>query len=152
MSKITTIIGYTLAALAVPLVLVTFIGGQFWAETLVSVTGITVSPWVTGGEVARQVNHGAYQTSIHRPVFDWLIGQRPDGFVQVDWAPLGALPVQIVEDVDFDGDGQRDFHIVVDTQTLKGALTPYSPRVVGLEGVYRLPQALAIRVSLRNAP
>ncbi len=152
MSKLTAIAGYTLAALAVPLVLVTFIGGQFWSELLVSTTGITVSPWMTGGEVVRQVDHSTYQTQIHRPVFDWLIGQRPEGFVQVDWGPLDWLPPRIDEDVDFDGDGQPDFHVTLDTQALSAVLTPRDPRVLRLEGVYRLSDALAIRVSLRNAP
>jgi hypothetical protein len=152
MSKLTAIVGYTLAVLMIPLTLVTFIGMPALGEWLVSTTGVTVSPWFTGGEVVQTVDHGEYRTLIRRPVFDWLIGKRPDGFVQIDWAPLDALPARIDEDIDFDDDGQKDFRIELDTRFTSATLTPHNLRVKHLEGVYRLEDALAIRVALQNTP
>ena len=62
------------------------------AARLASATGITVSPRFSGGEVIRSVDHGTYKTVIHRPVFDGLIGERRDGFIQIEWHPVTALP------------------------------------------------------------
>jgi hypothetical protein len=151
MAKLKAILGYTVAALMIPLALATLMGLNDWMRLLVSTTGLTVSPWFTGGEVIQTVDHGDYQTRIHRPVFDALIGERSEGFVQVDWTPPTAVPARIDEQVDFDGDGQVDFHIELDTQTRQANLTPLTSQVLGLEGVYRLDDAWAIRVTLKNS-
>ena len=90
MSRIKAYLAYSWAALAVPLVLVTFMGMQPLAGKLVAVTGLRVHPIYTGGEIARTIDHGQYQTLIHRPVFDGLIGQRNTGFVQIKWQPKDA--------------------------------------------------------------
>ena len=73
MQKMRAIAGYTWAALTIPLVLATFVGLNFWAKSLVNATGLKISPWFTGGEVQKTVDHGCYRTSIHRPVFDGLV-------------------------------------------------------------------------------
>jgi hypothetical protein len=152
MSKITSFIGYTLAIMATPLVLATFIGMPFWAGKLVSTTGLKVSPWYSGGNVVRIVDHGAYQTLIHQTVFDGLICERSKGFVQVDWTPLTALPETIEEDIDYNDDGQADFHIQLDAKTGQARLSAFNPRILGLGGTFKLKKAWAIRVSLSNAP
>jgi hypothetical protein len=151
MSKLKSILGYIVAALGVPIVLTTLMGMGFWAETLVAVTGLKVSPWFSGGEVAYTVDHDQYETRIHAPVFQALIGERKEGFVQVDWAPSAALPVTIHEEIDYDQDGVADFGVEFDTQTQQVQITPYSQQVMMLEGVYQIKdEALAIRVGLEN--
>jgi hypothetical protein len=150
MSKLKSLLGYTVAALGIPIILATFMGMSFWAETLVSVTGVKISPWFTGGEVAHTVDHGTYHTGVRHPVFDALVGERKEGFVQVDWSPSHALPAHIVEEIDVDEDGQADFRIEMDTANHQAALTPYAPWVLELEDVYLLENALAVRVTLRN--
>jgi len=152
MSKLTAITGYTLAVLAIPVVLATFIGMQFWAGKLVSATGLKVSPWYTGGEVLKKIDHGAYQTLIHRAVFDGLVCERSKGFVQVDWTPLTALPETIEEDIDYNDDGQADFHIELDAKTGQARLSALNSRILDLGGTFKLKKAWAIRVSLSNAP
>ena len=76
---------------------------------------------------------------------------RNEGFVQVDWAPAEAVPARVEEEIDVDGDGQSDFALALDTQTSAASLTPRSPRVLGLQGCYRLQEAWAVRVNLRNS-
>ncbi|MDY6877388.1 MAG: hypothetical protein SWK90_14450 [Chloroflexota bacterium] len=150
MSKVKTVLGYIVASLSIPIILATFMGMPFWSKLLVSTTGVTISPWFTGGEVARTVDHDTYRTDIHRPVFDALIGERKQGFVQVDWAPLESLPARIDEEVDVDGDGQADFRVEWDTASDQATLRPYASWVLGLERTYRLEDSLAVRVNLRN--
>lgn len=150
MSKLKSILGYIAASLSIPIILATFMAMPFWSELLVSATGVTISPWFTGGEVARTVDHDTYRTDIHRPIFDALIGERKEGFVQVDWTPLQAIPARIDEEIDVDGDGQADFRVEWDTGSDQATLTSYASWVLGLEGTYRLEDSLAVRVTLRN--
>jgi len=151
MSKLKAFFGYALAALGLPIVLATFIGQGFWMKSLVSVTGMRVSPWYTGDVVARTVPHDGYETRIHKPVFMALIGEQSEGFVQVDWAPAGKVLSQVAEDIDYNGDGRPDFRLELDTQTRQAHLEPYSPAVIDVRGVYQLKDAWAVRVNLKNA-
>jgi hypothetical protein len=150
MSKSTTIAGYTIAALATPLVLATFIGLPFWAGKLVSATGLKVSPLYTGGEVLRTVDHETYKTLIHKPVFDGLLCPRSKGFIQVDWTPMDSLPATIDETIDIYGNGQTDFHIELDSKTGAVKLTPSNSQILGLQGTYKLKKSWTVRVSLKN--
>jgi hypothetical protein len=83
-------------------------------------------------------------------VFDALIGERKEGFIQVGWTPPDSLPAYIDEEVDADGDGEADFRVEVNTANKASTLTPYAPWVLELEGTYRLEDSLAVRVFLRN--
>ena len=150
MQKLKAILGYTWAALLIPLAVATLFGMGSWMKLLVSGTGLTVSPWFTGDVVARTVEHDGYETRIHRPVFQALIGERREGFVQVDWGPLEALPAQVDEEVDFDDDGQADFRVVLDTASGQATLTPLTETVLNLAGTFRLDDAWAMRATLKN--
>jgi len=150
MSKLKAFFGYALAALGLPITLATFMGLGFWANSLVSATGLRVSPWYTGDAVAHTVTHDGYETRIHKPVFMALIGERSEGFVQVDWAPPGRVPALMAEDIDYNADGQADFRVELNTQTRQATLTPYTAEVMGLQGTYRLKDAWAVRIGLKN--
>jgi hypothetical protein len=145
------ICGYTLAVLGVPLVLIGIMSPSYGlGELFISATGLTLSPWFDGGEVVQTIDHGTYQTHVHRMVFDALIGERKQGFVQVDWVPLDALPARVDEEIDADGDGQADFRVEVNTANKETTLTPYASWVLELEGTYKPEGLLMVRVRLRN--
>ncbi len=151
MTTFKTILGYSAAGLSLLITLVTMAAWMFgWGQAFIDRTGLVLAPNYSGGEVARTVDHGAYQTEIYRPVFDALIGETREGFIQVGWRPANALPSRIDEAIDFDADGQADFHIAIDTATRQATLTPASPNVLSLQGVYRIGESLAIRVELKN--
>ena len=150
MQKLKAILGYTWAALLIPLALATLFEMNPLMNLLVSGTGLSISPWFSGDVVARTVAHDGYETRIHRPVFRALIGERREGFVQVDWGPLDALPAQVDEEVDFDGDGQADFRVALDTASGQAVLTPLTEYVLSLAGTYRLDEAWAMRAALKN--
>jgi hypothetical protein len=152
MSKLKSALALALAALATPVVLATFMGMGTWAKALAEGTGVVISPWYTGGEVARTVAHEGHRTLVRRPVFDGLIGPRAEGFVQVEWTPDEgkALPAALREEVDADGDGRADFVVDLDTVANRGNVAPLSPAVLGLERVYDLGAERAVRVRLRR--
>jgi hypothetical protein len=158
MAKLKSVLGYSVAALCIPIMitavlgirLVSFVGLGEAFLSAISATGLKHSANWSGGEVVQTLEHGAYRTEIHRPVFDALIGEHKEGFVQVAWRPPDALPARIDEQIDVDADGQADFRIELMTASKQASLTPYSPNVVELEGVYDLGETLAIRVRLKN--
>ena len=151
MEKVRSILIYIWALLALPIVLATFIGNSYWAEKLITVTGLEISPWNTGGEIVQRIDHDQRQTLIHRPVFDGLITERRKGFVQVDWRAIaGDLPEMIDEEIDYDRDGTVDFRIRFDTGRNQVKLDALSPHVIGLRNIFRLEDGRAVRVSLKN--
>lgn len=149
MDKVKSFFGYLLAALGVPIILVTFLGAGNWMSLLVSTTGLEISPLYTGGEVQYSLTQDGYQIEIHETVFAALIGESKEGFVQVDFGPKSAVG-QIDAEIDYDKDGTADFRVQWDTATMEVTLTPFSPLVLGLEGTYELEEAYALRVQLKN--
>ena len=148
MDRLKSVLGYTAAVIAFFVVLATFLGSNYFSYKLVSVTGMKVSPRFTGGEVVRTIDHNTYKTLIHRPVFDGLIGERNDGFIQINWDPLEGLPPVIEEKIDYNGDKVEDFLIRFETQTAKATLTAYNPSVKGIENTYILKNGRAARILL----
>ncbi len=150
MGHLRSMAGYLWALLALPVILSTFLGQGFWANQLVAVTGIHVSPWLAGGEVVQTIDHRQYRIILHRPVFDGLVGQRNQGFVQINWQPVAEfLPAIIKETVDYDRDGMADFKIEFDTKTNHIELSDKKPYVLGIEQVYKLENERAVRVLLK---
>src|SRR5512136_1900572 len=98
MAHAKSVLGYTAAVLGIPIMLAglfAFIAPELVGMSFISATGLKTSANWTGGEVAQTIDHGTYQTEVHRPVFDALIGERRQGFVQVAWRPPEALPARI---------------------------------------------------------
>ena len=151
MSRIKAFLGYSCAIFAVPLVLATFMGYELLAGELVAVTGLHVHPIYSGGEVAQTIQYEHYQTLIHRPVFDGLLGQRERGFIQIRWQMTDAnLPRSLDEQVDFDADGSNDFRIHVDTDTQEARIEALDRRVLSVGQVFHVPDGRIVRVRLRR--
>ena len=150
MNKLKAILGYIIAALMVPVVIITLMGMAPLAELLVEITGVEISPWSTGGEVVRTIDHGSYETRIHRPIFDALIGQKRQGFVQIVWAQTEALPETLAETIDYNDDGQADFQITLYPTSKTAEWTPSNPNALRMEGPYRIGDGLGVRVWMKR--
>ena len=150
MARLKSFLGYFAAALSGLVMLATLPALIFLTEPFIRVSGLAVSAKYTGGQVAQTIDHGAYQTRVHKPAFEALIGESKQGFFQVDWAPLDRLPPRIDEEIDADGDGLADLRLEVDTVSKRSTLTPYAPWVLDLEGTFKLKDAMMVRVRLRN--
>jgi hypothetical protein len=147
-----SLLGYSWAALCLVIILATFIGLGSWAQGLASVTGVQVSPWFSGGEVVRTIDHDSYKTLVHRPVFDGLFSERAQGFVQVDWvaAPHRSLPAELRERFDVDGDGKPDAAVSVETASSTTRLETLQPWVLGADELIVAEQDRILRIRLRN--
>jgi hypothetical protein len=150
MKRLKTILGYTAAVLALFVVLTTFLGNSYFSNKLVSATGIKVSPRYTGGEIVKVVENGTYRTIIHRPVYDGLLGEREEGFIQVKWESIAGLPPMIRETIDYDGDNKADFLVTLDTATGETTVLGYNPAVVSVKKTYKLDTGWAVRILLRK--
>ena len=151
MTAIKSFFGYSISFLAIPLVMAVFIGLGSWSALLVHGTRVRISPWFSGGDVARIVDHGTYVTRIYHPVFAGIFGQRREGFVQVDWSKKAFVPAQIDERVDLAGEGTPGFRIQWNTLTDAITLTSVSPAVIGLRSHDAMSDRLVVRVNLRNS-
>jgi len=150
MKTIKGILGFTWAVLAIVIVPVTYVGNAYFSRQLASSTGVTISPHYTGGEVVQVIDHTSYRTSVHRPVFDGLLGPRNDGFIQVMFGPAAGLPPVIKEGIDYDRDGRNDFLITVDTREEKAGVSTSCPAVGEAVQSYRLKDSFAVRIPLHN--
>ena len=150
MKKAAVVLGYAWAVLCTGVALATFMGNAYFGRALAIATGVTVSPWFSGGEVRRVIDHEGYRTLIHRPVFDGLVGDRASGFIQVNWQGATDMPQQIKEEVDYNDDGQPDFIIRVDTLTGKADLVAYNRKVTGITRTSRLSDGWAVRIAVNR--
>ncbi len=152
MKSLRSIWGYFQATTVLPIILITFVGLDFWAESLVAITGLKVSPWYTGGEVIQTINHGSYHTLIHEQVFKGLLWERRKGFIQVAWkTDEKNLPELIEEEFDYDRNGAVDFRIKLNTKTNNANLVPYNQYVLSLTDFYDLKNEKIVRVALKNS-
>lgn len=152
MSKLKSFLGYTWAIAAMLIALATFFGYNYFSKALASASGVTVNPRFSGGEIVKTVDHQHYKTDIHRPVFDALIGQTKEGFIQINWSPAKGLPQVISESFDYDNDGKEDFVVVLNTTTGEATLTKSNPAVLDIKKPYRLKNGWAVRVLLKRQP
>lgn len=150
MKRALKIAGYAWAVACVVIVIATFVGNSYFSGKLASATGITVSPWFSGGEIVRSIDHGMYRTVIRRPVFDGLIGESKEGFIQIEWQPVTVLPPVIEDGIDFTGDGKEDFAFRLDTAAGTGALTPRNPSVIAIQTLVKVNQGWVARIQLRK--
>jgi hypothetical protein len=151
-AKLKSVLGYAWAAICLIAVLATFVGLNFWAQTLAKETGIQISPHFSGGEVRQTIDHGSYKTLLHRLVFDGLVSERSKGFVQIDWVPpeKQPLPAVIEEELDIDGDGASEVLVHVDTAEGNARMLRQAPYVIGLEPLIAAGPERILRVQLRN--
>jgi len=146
-------LGTVWAALAIPIVLFSFVGLSALEPRLVAWTGLEISPRYTGGEVARTHDRGTHRTRIHEPVFAALIGQGKTGFVQIDFARIDStsvLPPTIDEGVDLDDDGAVDFRVFVETGPGTVRIEGMSPWILGMDEMIPIDDGLAVRVKLKR--
>lgn len=112
----------------------------------IAATGLTISPVFSGGEIARTLDRRGYSVFIHRPVFDALLREKREGFVQVDWGPAEALPARFRESLDLDGDGKEESVFELDTAVPEAILRTSDCRVGPAEKPLVVEKARPVRL------
>jgi hypothetical protein len=127
MKKIKIIAGITWAFICLILMLILFPGLNSFSASLAKLPFMKINPNYSGGEVTRQMISAGCTLDIRKPVFDGLLGERKNGFVQIDWR--GNVPDKISDTVDYNLDGITDFCIIIDRLKSKADLTGISDKV-----------------------
>lgn len=144
-------LAYTAAVLSIFVLLIGVLGMDGFGRGLARGANLRISPKYTGGELRRGIDHGAWSTGIHEPVFESLFGKSRGGFVQIDWSPKQAVPEEIGEAIDYDGDGRTDFDLVWRRGEAAPTLRAYSAEVGSVLEYYELANRFAVRIELRSS-
>src|SRR5512146_2534464 len=108
MRKLKSALGYTAAVLTlIAAVLIPFLLMDVFTRG-VAATRLRIDPAYSGGEASHTLNRGAYRIVVNRPVRKTAPLQRLQPFVQLTWKPASALPQNVSDAVDIDGDGTPD--------------------------------------------
>jgi len=143
-------IGWLWAFLCVLLAPVMFFSFSKTPLLLANITGMKVSPRFNGGEVTQTITGQGYKVFVHRPVFDGLISERKDGFIQLDFEPDGQFPATIERDFSYTKSGIHSFRLVLDTVKLEGKLTANDTSVLAVSEPTRTRKAIILRVMLKQ--
>ena len=165
MKRMVPILAYGAAILTVLFALALPIKGFPIFLSVVGALDLKTAPWFSGGEAAFVIYRSDHQIKIYQPVYPALVGEGSKGFVQLVWQPRRALPPQVREMVDLNGDGTVDCEISFSNppgETAAPLLTviPKSPWVLpihnspttSLEGVLieRVKDAMFVRIPIRR--
>lgn len=150
MGRIKSMLGYAAAIAALLTALATFFGMDVFSHRLVAATGLKIAAGYSGGEIVRTIEQDGFEIRQHRMVFDGLFSEREKGFVQIDFAPLEALPPLIKTEIELELDGKKSFELSYDTLKNEAQLVAKDKRVVGVEGCYILKERRAVRIGLRK--
>ena len=130
--KLRAKLGYTAAVLTmIAALLAPFVLYGSIAKGVVAL-GLHVDEVYSGGPKILTVQHGAYSITVHRAVTPHML-QSEEPFIQLDWAPVSALPAHVADAVDVDSDGQPDVQVSFDVPKDPKAdlylnVEPLSPR------------------------
>lgn len=147
MRILTSILGYTIAALTLLLMATT----PFWFMNSVirgiGSSDIKPNPVYVGTSVARTLLRDGYEIQIYHPVLKQAPCQEVVPFLQLDWNPAGNLPLVVEETLDLGADGHQDlrvrFNVPKDPkEPLSADVTCTSGRVQSIQGIRK--QALSM--------
>jgi hypothetical protein len=150
MKTLVAIIAYTWAIICMLLIPVTFIGNNFFAGKLAQMSFMKINPVYSGGEANIIYQKDSLNITINKPVFAALFGSSREGFVQVRFAGNKAIPSQIIQDIDYDGDTQTDFNLVISTATGNTVFKPLSKNVREVIVSSRVKEDWVVRVRVLN--
>jgi len=148
MKKVKIIAGITWALAGLIMIILLFPFLNSFSSSAARLPFMKINPNYSGGEAAREVISEGCTIVIRKPVFDWLIGERKNGFVQVDWR--GNVAEKINDSIDYDLNGIPDFLVQVDRNSSKTQLVPFNPLVSKIETSTQTSYGWAVRVGIKK--
>ena len=130
MKKVKIIAGISWAFLCLILILILFPGLNSFSGSVSKLPFMKINPRYSGGEVVSHKVADRCTLDVRRPVFNGLLKERNSGFIQLDWR--GDVPEIINDSIDYNGDGKKDFCILVNRKEFKTDLESFNPKVKGV--------------------
>jgi hypothetical protein len=146
MKTLKIILGILWAYVCLIIVVAMFPGLNSLSQATSRLPFMQINPNYTGGEIVKEFEQNGYSISIHRPVFDGLIGERKKGFVQIDWR--GKVPHRLADSIDYNLDNQFDLVVSIDTLTSNVEFKPFNEQVTGINYSTRTSYGWAVRFAL----
>jgi len=140
--------GVIWALLGLVLMIILFPGLNGFSRSFSTLPFMKINPRYSGGEESFRKSEGAFTLVVHKPVFNGLIRDRKDGFVQIDWR--GAVPDKIFDTIDYNRDDIPDFIMKIDTKKQVSDCLPMEGSVIGLRISTPTSFGWAVRVNLRK--
>ena len=108
MNRLKSILGHLAAALTIlAAVLTPFLLIDRFSHT-VAASGVHVDEVYTGSPARFTLDRPGYRIVVHQPLRKRWALDRVSSYVQITWAPAAALPSEVKESLDLDGDGAPD--------------------------------------------
>ena len=127
MKKVRIIAGICWAVAGLILIIILFPGLNGFSVSVSKLPFMKLNPRYTGGELATQLISEKCTLDIRKPVFNGFLKERNSGFVQMDWH--GIVPGKIIDSIDYDNDGKKDFCIEVNSTNSESGLEVYNDKV-----------------------
>jgi hypothetical protein len=148
MNKIKTIAGITWAFLCLILIIILFPGLNMFSASAAKLPFMKINPNYTGGEIAHKTVMECCTLVIRKPVFNGLLKEKKNGFVQIDWR--GDIPAEITDSIDYDLDEDNDFFIRINSNTSETEIRPFNNKVREVGISTRTSYGWALRVNLKK--
>jgi hypothetical protein len=148
MKKIKIIAGISWAFLCLILIIILFPGLTGFSTAASKMPFMKLNPRYTGGEIAQQIFAKNCTLDIRKPVFNGFLRESKSGFVQLDWH--GKVPEMIIDSVDYNNDGKKDFCITVNRKNSKTNLFSFNKNVSRLVISTPTSYGWAVRIGLIN--
>jgi hypothetical protein len=148
MKKLVQIFAYTWAIICALLIPVTFMGNGQFATLLSKLPFMKVSPIYSGGVADRVIEKSGMKITINKPVFEALIGESREGFVQIRFSDSTQLPATIMQVIDYNNDGSGDFILNINTRSNQTQMEPINKNVRQLIVSSKVKNDWIVRVGL----
>jgi hypothetical protein len=148
MKRVKIIAGITWAFAGLILIIVLFPGLNSFSASVSRLPFMKINPNYSGGEVVKQMISDGCTLNVRKPVFDGLIGERRNGFVQIDWR--GNIPDILSDTIDLNLDGVPDFFVLINRREIKTELVSLSQGVKKIGISTPTSFGWAIRVELER--
>ena len=143
-------IGYIWAIICLLLIPASFMGNMYFSKQLAKLPFMKVNPVFTGGVISKTIEDNSLTVSVYKPVFEALIGESSNGFVQVRFSDKDKLPLIIDRKIDYNNDGKEDFRLIINTQTGDTKIESLNNHVDGIKVSSRVKTDWIVRVNLHK--
>ena len=142
-----SILGYAWGVGIPLLMLVLFLGLNEWSFRFSELPFMQIHPRYSGGEVIKKIDDGGVRYALHRLVRDGLVGERADGFLQIDVTLSDTVKYPIETSFDFDMDGIQDFRLRFETpECTSPSLESFVPEITSFEQYARTTDGWVVRL------
>jgi hypothetical protein len=146
MKKVKLISGLIWAFLCLILIVALFPGLTSFSASLSRAPFMRIHPRYSGGDIEKQLVKEGYTLDIRKPVFNGLINDRKNGFIQLDWR--GTLPEKTGDTIDYNNDGIQDFYILIDTKTQKTEMRSFNTKAKDIMVSTATSYGWAVRINI----